>query len=422
MAANILAIFAVLVVLGRLQCSAGSSFITDCLYSDDSSRLTLICSDDQTKDRTERIIQGSVMACPPDDTWVHYQLVYELIFQNCHYKTFPGDFFSHFLSLKTLKAERMGLTAIRPRELPATLRSLHLAHNEITDFHPNVLRYLFDIEDVDLAGNQVQQWTALSPGRYLRSLSLDGNANIHIDKDAFSAQHYLKSLRLNGTGLTQLDFSLPRRNVLRVLDLSANQLEVLRIGDLDFLKSLEELNLQSNVLKEIQFGAFSALLDLVSLDLSDNRLQQLDFGLFLPAMQALERLRLRENNLTELHENFDGLFPKLAQLEITQNDFNCTYLGEFLRTLRLRPQVLDWNDSFEATTNLHGISCKEQIAGPVTDQTDTGATEQAKVEQGFESGYNVSIFILLLWVGMLNLVICGTIFLAGGRLTNFLTK
>lgn len=136
-------------------------------------------------------------------------------------------------------------------------------------------------------------------------------------------------------------------------------------------------------------------------------------------MQSLVTLNLRRNKLTELSDDFDQLFPKLDELLLGRpNDlqmiFNCTYLWQFLRTLRFRSHAVDVNGGYDLRPNIGGINCEEVKATALA----SAAPQTKRIGPGFQNAYNVWLRNVLVLIGVANLAICGAIVVIGRRIAN----
>lgn len=160
----------------------------------------------------------------------------------------------------------------------------------------------------------------------LNKLALSGNGLSSIAPGTFMSLDRLNELRLSNNHLISAAVHFGNKNQLRSLDLSMNRITELRTGDFTELKHFEALAIRNGPLKSIELGALSSLVNLVALNLSYNELANLDFRAFSPSMPMLTTLKLDGNELTELSDDFEHLFPKLDELLISKNDFNCSYL------------------------------------------------------------------------------------------------
>lgn len=298
------------------------------------------------------------------------------------------------------------------------LQILKMCVNKFDVLRENDFANLKQLEELEVMGSQVTriELPALMVLEKLKKLDLSLNQLTQIEWGTFVSLSKLNTLLLGNNRLTAVDLFIPDDNQLHTVDLTGNEIEVLRVKDFKVLKELKELKLAELPLKNIELGAFSPLVKLEKLDLSRNTLDKVDFAGFLPSMPSLTTLKLIKNRLTELDANFDQMFPKLDELLITYNNFNCSYLGGFLQTLRKNPHAVNKNPSHDHNPNMRGVICihatEQQPQPPTPPFMGGGEQEAQKVPHGFGSGYNVSIFVLLLWISFTNLIICGAIVLA----------
>lgn len=307
------------------------------------------------------------------------------------------------------------------------LRAIDLSHNPFEVVRTNDFVNLRNVDQLLIKDGKVK---GIESGAFahlvnLRTLELTNNSISQFPVDTFKGLHRLNDLRLNYNALTSAALHIDEVNSLQILDLSNNAIDVLRVGDFVHMKNLLRLIVESSKIVNIELGTFSSLFNLQKLDLPRNRLIGIDFHLFAPSMPQLKRLNLEGNVLTELTDNIDQLFPALNVLQIASNDFNCTYLKQFMRTLKSESTIdaiydNQKNDLF--LPNIKGILCKHVLeqAPPAEPAVTTVADvkdEMASVKHGFHSGYNVSIFVLLLWISLTNLVICGAIVLFGKKVS-----
>lgn len=174
---------------------------------------------------------------------------------------------------------------------------------------------------------------------------------------------------------------------LENLDLSFNTIFKLDAGYFMLLDKLQYLNVSHSQIVDIEMGSISPLKELETLDLSYNRLKSIDFHLFQPTFRYLKALHLDGNQLTELSDQFDDLFPNLNSLIITNNHFNCTYLSTFVMSLNHIHAAIDTNPATNET-NIGRITCrmnegKKIENGAVKLQGNTG---KITVETGDNEG------------------------------------
>lgn len=117
---------------------------------------------------------------------------------------------------------------------------------------------------------------------------------------------------------------------LTVLDVSGNILQTLSVDTFARLINLETLVLRNTKLTTIQYGLFHHQKQLRWLDISYNNLKKIQFETFGRNLGNLESLFLDGNNLNEIDGLRKKIFPKVHVLGISNNNFSCKYLVNFL--------------------------------------------------------------------------------------------
>lgn len=95
-------------------------------------------------------------------------------------------------------------------------------------------------------------------------------------------------------------------------------------------------------------------------------MKELDFNLFMPILHDLQFLWLGENRLSHLNGFKNALLPKLELLDITANDFNCSYLYHFMKNVdwkHLRLHLAPYS-SKTGESNVRGVRCNEILFEP----------------------------------------------------------
>ncbi len=117
---------------------------------------------------------------------------------------------------------------------------------------------------------------------------------------------------------------------LTILDVADNFVGKLNVSTFMKMQNLEELVLRNTSLSNIQYGAFHYQKNLKLLDISFNRLKTIKFEAFSRDVRQLQTFFLDGNNLTQV----DGLrkvnFPNVTLIGITENNFTCEYLHEYM--------------------------------------------------------------------------------------------
>ena len=157
------------------------------------------------------------------------------------------------------------------------LEILNLSHNQIIDLRKGAFSKLKKLKWLDLSSNQIKE---LIPGVFeglecLEHLNISSNLLDYskpIDKTVFCMSSLIE-LNMNKSYLKNVDFL-----------------------DTDGLRNLEKLNLSKNQITVLRNGAFSKLKKLKVLDLSSNQIKELIPGVF-EGLECLEHLNIRNNNI-----------------------------------------------------------------------------------------------------------------------------
>lgn len=242
------------------------------------------------------------------------------------------------------------------------LTHMNLAYNEIHEIHSFAFVCLEKLYHLDLSHNSItilEDRTFANLSR-LNWLQLAYNQIYQIKPEAFATTRSLTRLDLSHNNISD-EQVFDNLYDLSHLDLSHNPINELGIGTFAKLIKLEHLDLGHANLTNIELGTFSYSRGLISLDLSENSLKSLDFGLFLPAFRYMDSLYLDGNQLSDMEGFTNSLFPRLNALGITNNNFNCTYLKHFMRSIdweqiRLPVDRMPLNIH---RPNIRGVACED---------------------------------------------------------------
>lgn len=250
--------------------------------------------------------------------WTNYgdeeEGVRKISFRKCDVSELEPFFFTSFGNVKVFDISNMSL-----RNLPS--RSI---------------RETTSIEMLNASGNQITEIPWYSFSNYLKRAYFSNNFITNLAPEAFEGAYNLEEL-----------------------DLSLNPLNSLKVGTFAYLTNLKVLSLLHTNLTSIEFGTFAFQHNLMVLDLSLNHLKELDFNNFSPTFPYMQKLFLFGNDLTQLKHFENSLLPKLTLLDIGNNNFNCSYLQEFMESVdwenlntRLTTIMVDITK-----TNIGGVTC-----------------------------------------------------------------
>ncbi|KAM4595662.1 vasorin-like [Fundulus diaphanus] len=226
------------------------------------------------------------------------------------------------------------------------LLSLDMSQNKLAEIPDKAFESLSKLKNLDLSANRI---THISKDSFsgliqLERLYLHGNLINYIHWEAFEGLEMLLELKLQGNHLTSLpSLIFPR---LLLLDLSHNKIPILEPSDLH-TPHLEALKLSSLGLSSVDEDLIASLRNLHELDLSMNKLTEVPQALKQESLKGLTKLNLAANplfklgasdlqqlvalqeldlsgvNLQGFPEGFFESFPKLSQLSVAENPFNC---------------------------------------------------------------------------------------------------
>lgn len=177
------------------------------------------------------------------------------------------------------------------RGLPTSLRFLDIHNNMLNDL--TSWGHLQNLQYVDVSGNQLESLEGFASLVHLRSLKANNNQISRID--GILDLNGLLELELLDNDLTHVDFEGSELTRLKSLNLSHNQLEVVR--NIDCLPQLEELNLEHNVLSSFSTDDSERDLSIRTLRLSHNRLESIG----LKHMPEIRHLELDNNRIRDIH-------------------------------------------------------------------------------------------------------------------------
>ncbi len=168
------------------------------------------------------------------------------------------------------------------------LKEFTMSGYDFNEFDPSILKNLKTLESWSFSRNEIKVIASEFPSlENLITLDLTFNQLSILRKDIFINVKSIKYLQLGCNHLTELP-----------------------AGIFDSLTNLEELALNSNKLKKVERGLFSKLINLAALFLYENDLKELDNDIF-ENLSQLQTLSLENNKLAKLEP---GLFSKLEKL------------------------------------------------------------------------------------------------------------
>ncbi|XP_047233569.1 leucine-rich repeat-containing protein 4B [Girardinichthys multiradiatus] len=209
-----------------------------------------------------------------------------------------SDTFKHLRHLEILQLSKNHIRQIEVgafNGLP-NLNTLELFDNRLTVVPTQAFEYLSKLRELWLRNNPIETLPAFAFNRVpsLRRLDLGELRKLDfISEAAFEGLVNLRFLNLGMCGLKDIPNLTPLVR-LEELELSGNQLGIVRPGSFQGLVSLRKLWLMHSRVSVIERNAFDDLKNLEELNLSHNSLHSLPHDLFTPLHQ-LERVHLNHN-------------------------------------------------------------------------------------------------------------------------------
>lgn len=152
--------------------------------------------------------------------------------------------------------------------VPCSVRQLKVSQNMLTEL--TSWNHLVNLQYVDISGNEVKNLSALRNLVHLRSLKADNNRLTSLD--GLESHEGLLSLRARDNLIEELDFEHSAFHRLTELDLTGNNIEMVR--NVHLAPCLSKLKLSDNKMQT--FEATKACKTIRHLDVSQNELTHLD--------------------------------------------------------------------------------------------------------------------------------------------------
>ncbi|XP_013860990.1 leucine rich repeat containing 4C, a [Austrofundulus limnaeus] len=208
------------------------------------------------------------------------------------------DSFKHLRHLEILQLSK---NHIRKIELGAfnglaSLNTLELFDNRLTTIPNGAFEYLSKLKELWLRNNPVESIPSYAFNRVpsLRRLDLGELKRLsYISEGAFEGLSNLRYLNLGMCNLKEIPNLTPLVK-LDELEMSGNQLTIIRPGSFKGLIHLQKLWMMHAQIQTIERNSFDDLQSLVELNLAHNNLTLLPHDLFTP-LHHLERVHLHHN-------------------------------------------------------------------------------------------------------------------------------
>ncbi|TSK45818.1 Leucine-rich repeat-containing protein 4C [Bagarius yarrelli] len=208
------------------------------------------------------------------------------------------DSFKHLRHLEILQLSKNHIRSIEIGAFNglASLNTLELFDNRLTTIPNGAFEYLSKLKELWLRNNPIESIPSYAFNRVpsLRRLDLGELKRLsYISEGAFEGLSNLRYLNLGMCNLKEIPNLTPLVR-LDELEMSGNQLSVIRPGSFKGLVHLQKLWMMHAQVQTIERNAFDDLQSLVELNLAHNNLTLLPHDLFTP-LHHLERVHLHHN-------------------------------------------------------------------------------------------------------------------------------
>lgn len=315
-------------------------------------------------------VSGNFIGQLNANTMDRFQQLTHLILSDTKLESFDfsliGQYLSHLdISLNNLKSINNTWMLNRFRLIELNIAGNNLERSNTTQ----IIKYLTpSIVKLDLSGNvvgNITQSTFLLQ-KNLERLNLS-NTQLMFDTNGnpFQSLSQLISLDISHNNLEKVNFSISMTlnqltyfnasechiqntteiiqrlgQSMRYLDLSGNFIGTVTAQTFRKLINLEYLRLSRTNLINIDARAFEKQWKLVYLDISNNQVQEFNMGFF--SSDDLKWINLAFNDLTTIQNYTDSRFPGLIGLDISNNQFECSYLKQNIPYFKYRLSGEHW--------------------------------------------------------------------------------
>uniref|UniRef100_A0A182S920 LRRNT domain-containing protein n=1 Tax=Anopheles maculatus TaxID=74869 RepID=A0A182S920_9DIPT len=185
--------------------------------------------------------------------------------------------FYYKLEVLDLAGNRIEALGSRNFDTQQALRTLNLSDNAIASIPKDAFRGLQRLQTLKLCGNRIETIhpAAFHDLRNLIELDLAGNAITSLEPGTLRHLYSLEVLSFQNNQLLEIPYERNLEHLgqrLQLLDLSVNLLEYIANDSFVALRELRTLRLGGNILTELDYSAFHGLNGLKALDIVDNNL------------------------------------------------------------------------------------------------------------------------------------------------------
>lgn len=321
-----------------------------------------------------------------------FSLAPQITLKNCRLPIMPQEFLQRLGTVAAIYFDNSGIRAINNATFSTvySMESLSLSQNQLTELPGLLFTHSPNISDINLSRNRISH---IDPnafrgnGSKIKIINLSHNNIETIDKHLFADLKHLEVLYLGHNFIEHFHVDLFDLKDLTVLGVDNNKIIRLDCTNFDLSTNKISIDVNTNYIQDIDLNC-DRHIESLEINIADNQVTHLTFPksnlmsgltkmlasgnlienvLFHRSLNQLEELHLNDNMLKELVEWEDTMFPKLRQLDISGNQFNCSYLHTILKKL---PRTLELErntkrtysyDVRKASKKIHGITCVDEV-------------------------------------------------------------
>ncbi|XP_066154722.1 insulin-like growth factor-binding protein complex acid labile subunit [Euwallacea fornicatus] len=218
------------------------------------------------------------------------------------------------------------------------LRELYLNNNDLKMLNKDTFYGLANLENLDLSNNKLSELNgSVANLGQLKFLTLSNNLLTMITRTELTGLKSLVTLDLSMNSLYFFNINIGPPNSLRMLNLSRNMLgySILKEGQFNDLKNLENLDLSRNSLTSVFPKLFIGLFNLRELQLAENNITKFPLGVF-SGLPSLKLINVSNNRIESAIISGRQILPQVHTIDFS---YNALQEFDFVGFLRRLPSI-----------------------------------------------------------------------------------
>lgn len=338
---------------------------------------------------------------------IYKKEVISIRFEVCHFARidFASQLFSIYENLRLLNISHIKLETLDTFANARYLKTILASHNRLTQLPSRLFPAATNLTTIDFSFNQIS-WIsplALVGHANLKYLNLSWNELTIVEESLLSSLQHLEILDLSHNQFTVFHSNVfrPLAN-LKLLSLSHNPISQIGGNLFSSMKNLINLNLSNLKVNRLETSIVSHQKQLQSFNVANNNLKRIDFqevSKFLPQLMAFY---VEGNQLIDLKGFSQAQFPNLTIFGINYNDFNCSYLQEFVTSVNTTSLTFSEEWFLDEGTSIKGVLCKETIVH----EDEEFLIRSSVPMQERDGGMPIRFMLVLLSIAMIIVIGC----------------